>query len=261
MAIITLTTDYGMRDPYVAAVKGVLFGLAPEANLVDVTHEIEAHHILAGAFVLSQVAPWFPVGTVHLVVVDPGVGSSRRIIVCRFAGQYVVAPDNGLITLLHRAHPIEAAYVVENRSYFLARVSHTFHGRDIMAPIAAHLANGVAPQEFGRTTDRLEMLELPKGPTVQQGEVSGHVLYVDQFGTLVTNIAAEHLALPHQLRGGWEVFVDDVSVGPLRSAYADVPVGAPLAIVGGTGMLEVAVNCGRAVDRFDSGDVTITARA
>jgi S-adenosylmethionine hydrolase len=250
MSIITLTTDYGLRDQYVGALKGVILSIAPSACLVDITHDIDPHNILHGAFVLRQVWPWYPKGTIHVVVVDPGVGSERRIILGRYAGQYVIAPDNGLVTLIHREMPVEALHVVEARRYFLGDLSSTFHGRDIMAPVAAHLANGVSPREFGRATDRLEIL-----PGVHRAEVEGDVtrgmvLYVDRFGTLISNVGADQLSGAGVGCPNSEVLVDGVSVGPLRSAFCDVPPGEPVAFIGSGGLVEVAVNRGRAVDRF-----------
>ena len=151
--VITLLTDFGTQDWYVAAVKGVILQIAPEATIVDVTHDLGPQDVVQAAFVLRQTLKWFPPGTIHLAVVDPGVGSNRRLLAGRYAGQYVVAPDNGLITMVHHELPVEAVHWIANRSYALRSVSATFHGRDIMAPAAAHLAAGVAVRQLGPPTD------------------------------------------------------------------------------------------------------------
>jgi S-adenosylmethionine hydrolase len=249
MPLITLITDYGTRDQYVGALKGVILSIAPSASIVDVTHDIEPHNVLHAAFVLRQIWPWYPRGTIHLAVVDPGVGSDRRIILGQYGGQFVIAPDNGLVTLVHREMRAEAVYVVEDRRHFLPHLSTTFHGRDIMAPVAARLANGVKPQEFGRATDHLEVLPVDHRAQLDGDVVRGTVLYVDRFGTLVTNIGDD------QLPGGGrrvapEVVVNGENIGPLRSTFSDVSPGEPVALIGSSGMVEIAVNQGSAAERF-----------
>ena len=243
-------TDFGTRDAYVAAMKGVILQAAPQANVVDVTHEIERHNILHGAFVLRHTVPWFPPGTVHVVVVDPGVGSPRRILVGRFAGQFVVAPDNGVISLLQRDVRAEEMRVVENRRLMLAQVSSTFHGRDIMAPVAAHLATGTSLHDVGPATDRAEVLQLPEAKLDAEYKLTGQLLYTDHFGNLITNIARSDLALTFKHRVDVEVRLDGTSVGPIRKAYQEVAPGEPLALIGSSDMVEIAVHGGSASERF-----------
>ncbi len=250
MPVITLTTDYGTRDYYVGALKGVIAGIAPSAIVVDVTHEIQPYDVLHGAFVLWRIWPCYPPGTIHVVVVDPGVGSSRRILLGLYGGQYVIAPDNGLMTLLHRDSPPDAVYVVENRKYFLPNPSSTFHGRDVMAPVAAHLANGVAPTDMGGSTDRLEILSIAHQATAGDAVLAGAVLHVDRFGTLITNISGDQIRHFARLHPGCEVWVNGAPVGPIRETFSDVGVGEPLALLGAAGLLEIAINRGRGVDRF-----------
>lgn len=250
MAILTLITDYGTCDYYVGAVKGVILGIAPDVRVVDITHDIEPHNVLHGAFILRHIWPWYPPGTIHVVVVDPGVGSDRRIILGQYAGRYAVAPDNGLITLVHRDIPVEAVHVVENRRYFLPEPAATFHGRDIMAPVAAHLARGVKPAEFGEATDRLEVLPVAHRAEATPRGLSGIVLYRDRFGTLVTNVGQDQLAGTQGPQRQWEVLVNGTSIGRVRSTFADVPSGHTVAIIGSTGLLEIAVNQGSAAERF-----------
>lgn len=252
MPIITLLTDYGLRDHYVGELKGVILTIAPKAQIVDITHDIEPFNVRQAAFVLQRVWSRYPAGTVHCAVVDPGVGSDRRIILGQYAERFVVAPDNGLVTWVHREYETEGMFVVEDRRYFLPQISTTFHGRDIMAPVAAHLATGVKPRSFGRITDRLEMLPIPARAEPTEGGWAGNVIYVDRFGTMVTNIREEQL---HTTRGEqrlWDVLVNGTSIGPIRSAFGDVSTGSALAIVGGSGFLEVAVNQGSAAQRFAS---------
>lgn len=249
MTILTLTTDFGTRDYYVAAVKGVILSIAPHVRLVDVTHDVEPHNVAHGAFLLRQIWPWYPPGTIHLAVVDPGVGSTRRIIVARVDGRFLVAPDNGLVTFIRRDSPVEAAHVVENPRYTTPVPSATFHGRDIMAPVAANLANGVDPHEFGSLTDQLQALDVPFRAQMQGTVLQGSVLYVDRFGTLITNIHQEQLGG----KGGeksWEVYVNGRPLGPIRSTFSDVAPGEALAFPGSDRFLEVAVNRGSAVERF-----------
>jgi len=250
MQIVTLLTDYGTRDHYVAAVKGVILDLAPRVTIVDITHEVEAHDIGHGAFVLWQAFSWFPAGTIHVAVVDPGVGSQRRIVLAQYAGRFVIAPDNGLLTLVHREYPIEALHVVTNRRLFLPTTSATFHGRDMIAPAAAHLANGVRLWEFGPETDHLTMLPLAHRAQLQHGALHGQVLHVDRFGNLVTNIHQEQWREVGLRDRTPQVRVNGEAIGPVRSAYHEVERGLPVAYVGSAQLLEIALNQGRAVDRF-----------
>lgn len=250
MPVITLMTDYGTRDQYVGVLKGVLLSMAPNVQIVDITHDIEPYNVVHGAFLLRQIWPWYPKGTIHLAIIDPGVGSERRIILGQYSGRFVVAPDNGLVTMLHHDISVEAMYAVEERRFFLSEVSPTFHGRDMMAPVAAHLANGVAASSFGQVADRLEMLPVaPRAERVGKA-LRGTVIYVDRFGTLVTNIREEQLAALGPHRSAFEVIVNETRLGPIRSAFFEVPPGDPVAFLGSCATLEVAVNQGQAVERF-----------
>jgi S-adenosylmethionine hydrolase len=250
MGIVTLTTDFGTRDYYIGAIKGVMLGIAPTVRIIDITHDIAPHDIVHAAFTLQQILYRYPPGTVHVVVVDPGVGSDRRILVGRYAEQYIIAPDNGIVTFVHADGPPAVLRVVENQRYYNVPVSATFHGRDIMAPIAAHLADGVAVDEFGPETDRAVLLPIPHRAVHDGGCLTGRVLCVDRFGTMVTNIHRDQLTefgdggrLP-------EVSVNEQVIGPIRTTFSDVAVGACVAFVGSAERLEIAVNRGRACDRF-----------
>lgn len=257
MPIVTLTTDFGLQDHYVASMKGVLLGVAPKTTLVDVTHEIGAHDVLQAAFVLNQIWDHYPVGTIHVVVVDPGVGTSRRALAGRYGGRIVLAPDNGVVSLVHRRVPIEEMRVVENHQLFRSAVSSTFHGRDVFAPLAGHLAKGGRLSDVGPATDHVQILQLPEAVIHEDHSLSGEVISVDRFGSLVTNIKRADLALVYNRRGSLQVYVEETLIGPVRNAYGEVDVGMPLALIGSTDLLEVAVNQASAAERFQAGLRTV----
>ncbi len=253
--IITLLTDFGWSDPYSAEMKGVILGIAPAATVVDITHDIPPGNILAGAFVLRQVLPYFPPGTIHCVVVDPTVGTDRRIIAAKYAGQTIVFPDNGVISLIEQDQPLEQIVVVRNQRYFLTpATSPTFHGRDIIAPVAAHLAGGLAMDRLGPTPDKFKLLDVPAPYVDTDGSLIGRVIYVDHFGNLISDISAE------LLQSTWgdepadvEVALAGRKIGPLKVAYAFAESGGPLALINSMSLVEVAVNGGRACDVLAAG--------
>ncbi len=344
MSIITLTTDFGEADHYIACMKGVILQHAPSARIVDVTHLIQPHHVVHGAFVLWQIIDYFPEGTIHIAVVDPGVGTARRLVAARYNDQTFLAPDNGLLSLVHRDHALQQLRAIENTRLFRTEVSATFHGRDILAPVAAHLAEGTPFEDLGPIIDRLDILDLGRATSLPNGGLEGRVLYVDRFGNLISNIsqadlqaaATDHgLALPgpkspratepagvkpvrasepagvkpvrtsepdgvNPVRTSEPACVNPVRtsepdgvkpvrtsepacvkpvppqegafprveglrlevrvgarlIGPLRSTYADVAEGQIIALIGSTGMLEVAVNQGSAADHLHAGPGT-----
>ena len=245
---ITLTTDFGTCDHYVGIMKGVIHAIAPDVKVIDITHDIPAHDVMRAAFVIRQIWDWYPADTIHVAVVDPGVGSRRRILVGRCGGQYVVAPDNGLISMVHHDFPIEDLRVVENARFYLPAVSATFQGRDIMAPVAAHLAKGQNMRDFGPFTDHLEALQIEPSTSDAHATLTGSVLYVDRFGNLVTNVRKEDLVRTYRRRSDAQVYLDGRCIGPLRTCYADVAAGEPLALIGSSNLLEISVNQGRATD-------------
>jgi len=253
MSLITLITDFGTHDHYVASMKGVIYQIAPRATVVDISHDVEPHNVLHAAFVLRHAWPWFPPGTVHLAVVDSGVGSSRRILVGHYGGQYVVAPDNGIVTLVHHELPLLALHVAENVRHFLASVSMTFQGRDVMAPLAAKLSEGMRISDVGPRTDRVEVLPLARPKCLPHHETVGEVLFIDRFGNLLTNIGRADLAPTFRVRHNVQVYLDETCVGPIRSCYGDVSPGEALALIGSTDHLEIAVNQGSAAGVLRSG--------
>ncbi|RLI39129.1 hypothetical protein DRO60_02075 [Candidatus Bathyarchaeota archaeon] len=245
--VITLTTDFGTRDPYVASMKGVLLSLCPGAVIIDIAHDIPKFDVRAGALVLAQASPWFPEGTVHVGVVDPGVGTERRAIVVETRRFFFVGPDNGLLMLAAKRDGIKAVYAVENEEFFLPRVSRTFHGRDVFAPVAARLASGMKASEVGPEVSDYMVPSFAE-PRVEGDVASGEVMYVDGFGNVITNIPEEFL----EALGVSDGSKLAVKVGGrelelrLCSAYGEVAPGELLAIVDSWGMLELAVNLGSA---------------
>jgi S-adenosylmethionine hydrolase len=236
--ILTLTTDFGRDGPYVAAMKGVVLSLAPGTQLVDVSHDVSPQNVLEGAYVLAEVVDAFPAGTVHLGVVDPGVGTERRLIAAEVAGQWFVVPDNGLLTGVTRVRAPTRIYEISNPAIHRATVSATFHGRDILAPAAACLLRGDKPSEFGPA--RSEFITLRNfRPTADELGYIGEVIYRDTFGNLISNITADHLA--SALADGWVVEIAGERIRGLTRTYGDNPPGALVALIGSSGWLEIAV--------------------
>jgi S-adenosylmethionine hydrolase len=245
--LVTLLTDFGWRDAYAAAMKGVILGLCPRARLVDISHEVPAHDVLAGAFVLAQAAPYFPPDTLHVVVVDPGVGTERPLLAARLGGQTFLAPDNGVISLVAAAMPMEALHVVQNlQSLPRPPAGATFQGRDILAPLAGAILNGLPIRALGPQPATYKLLDIP-APQRRGRQLAGQVLYVDAFGNLVTNISVGALASLGD-PGRARVACGGRPVGPLRPAYGFVKPGELLVLINSMGLLEVAVNQGRACD-------------
>jgi len=248
--IITLTTDFGLRDPFVGVMKGVILGICPSARLVDLTHEVAPQDVLAAAFALESAAPFFPGGAVHLAVVDPGVGSARRALGIRADGQYFVGPDNGLFTFVFAGRDW-AAVALEVREFRLASVSGTFHGRDVFAPAAAHLAAGISLDRLGPGVSDPVRLAWPECRMVG-GDLVGEVIGSDRFGNLLTSVTAERL-------GGLDaalsvtVVVGGRALGPLASCYAEGREDVPAPIIGSTGRLEIFARNGSALAQLGAG--------
>ncbi|RIK64849.1 MAG: hypothetical protein DCC65_13430 [Planctomycetota bacterium] len=257
MPVITLTTDFGDADHYVACMKGVILQLAPEAHIVDVTHTIPPHDVVRGAFVLRQIFDYYPPGTIHVSVVDPGVGTSRRLIAASYDGQLVLAPDNGLVSLIHRDIALDELRAVANARLFRQEVSSTFHGRDVLAPVAGHLARGMALSNVGPMIEQLEILNLDPPAMLPNGGIEGQVLYVDHFGNLITNISEADVAAAMGPQPDLNVYVGPLRVGPLRTTYGDVNTGEIVALIGSTGMLEIAINQGNAASGLRASPGTI----
>lgn len=251
-AIITLTTDFGLTDSYVAQMKGVILGINPGVRIVDVSHQIAPQNIREAAFVLSTVQSSFPKGTIHLVVVDPGVGTKRGAIILRTPNADFVAPDNGVLSyIIHqisnqsaKQHQIKSdlrleAVAITNSQYFRSPVSNTFHGRDIFAPVAAHLSLGVPLKSFGKSVTTIEILPLPTPFLAPDGSLTGEIIHVDGFGNLITNIKEEDL--PQKTL---TINIGKKTIPGLSSSYAEEE--KLLAIINSNGYLEISVKEGNA---------------
>ena len=241
MPVVTLTTDFGVRDFYVSAMKAVLIRHSPQVRLIDVTHEVPRHDILFGSITLEGALASFDPGAIHLAVVDPGVGTSRRILIVKIHGQTVVCPDNGLITWSWRRLGAGQAHELTWKPEVS---SSTFHGRDIMAPVAGLLATGAAIAELARPIDDPILLDIDLA-TATHRKVS--IIHIDQFGNATTNLPAEELtkmpAAKFSIRGHL--------LGPCRRSYSDVAEGEALALIGSSGLLEIAVRQGSAKQQFN----------
>lgn len=242
MSIIALLSDFGTTDGYVGIMHGVILRINPEAIVVDVCHDIPPQDVHAAAFVLSTVYPYFPADTIHVVVVDPGVGSERRALAVRTPRGIFLAPDNGVLSYVFAREPVSEMVQLTNSRYWLSPLSSTFHGRDLFAPVAAHLAMGVSMGSLGSTLQDPVRFVLAEAQVQEDGSISGEVLHVDRFGNLVTNIAHQMLpagqALTVHIAGR-------VVIGPVK-AYALVADGDLLALVGSSGYLEIAMRNGNA---------------
>lgn len=243
--VISLLTDFGLRDGYVGAMHGVIYGICPQTKIVDLSHSIAPQDIRAAAFLLSAHAAYFPAGTVHVAVIDPGVGSVRRIILAHDADNFYLAPDNGLLSFLEEKTGV-TFYFANNPDYWLPDLSNTFHGRDIFAPLAAHLANGVAIEAMFQPVRDIVRLPAMR-PQIQHDEIIGRIVYADHFGNLITNIGADDL--PENLQD-WHVRIGEIDLGPLVSHYSAKKKGKLLATVGSFGFIEIAVNRGSAAKRL-----------
>lgn len=247
-AIITLLTDFGTEDTYVGVMKGVIASLCPGATVIDLTHEVPPQDIATGAFLLDVSVDYFPEGTIHVAVVDPGVGTARKPIALRTARGFFVGPDNGIFTLVLQRQKLLQAVCLDNPRYHLSSVSATFHGRDIFAPVAAHLAQGVPLEELGTPLTRLQRLPLPRIRVDWLG-IRATIVHIDRFGNAITNLTrADYEAW----RTRWDVKEPVVEVVsgerllPICRTYGDVPHGQPLALFGSSERLEIAVNGGSA---------------
>ncbi len=232
--LITLTTDFGSADHYVGTMKGVILSRCPQAHIIDISHEITPFSILQAAFTVSQAVPFFPPATVHVVVVDPGVGTARKPILARAQGQYFVAPDNGVLSLVLEM-PAEV-WEIANASFRLPNTSQTFHGRDIFAPAAAMLANGVPPEDAGQKIDCPVLLPDLK-PAEAHGGWQGKILNVDRFGNIVTNFPVEPL-----IQSRFKLECAGATVSDFRRTFGEAPSGLCFAYFGSSGYLEIGMN-------------------
>ena len=242
--ILTLTTDFGLGDPYVASMKAVILSIDRTVLLVDISHELPPHQILPAALLLREVCPRFPPGTIHVAVVDPGVGGARRPVLLKIQDHFWIGPDNGLFGLLITDFGCTGAWRIENRRYFLPSVSRTFHGRDLFAPAAAHLARGVPAEAFGPEIRDLMTIELPK-PAREEDRLRGEIIWIDHFGNCMTNISEEE-ALQWSDREPFIIRAASRVMEGVSTSYDVVPKGHSLAIFNSMRRLEIACNQSRA---------------
>jgi S-adenosyl-L-methionine hydrolase (adenosine-forming) len=244
---ITLTTDFGTNDHFVGTMKGVILEIVPEAQIVDISHAVQPFDVLDGALTISQAYSYFPTGTVHMVVVDPGVGTKRRPIVASSDGYHFVAPDNGVLSLVYaKEERIHVRHITSDH-YFRQPISNTFHGRDIFAPVAAYLAKQVDSHKFGDEVEDYTKFSAPKPKAVDKNRLRGVVLKVDRFGNLITNITPADAPMLFQAKpAAFKIVVGSREVTEIRQAYAEGEPGEVFAILGSMGFLEIAANRGAA---------------
>ena len=257
-SVITLLTDFGTKDHYVASMKGTILNINPRCTLIDITHHITPHDIKEGAFLLGNAYSSFPKGTIHLSVVDPGVGGLRKPILLVTTNYFFVGPDNGLFTFALKREKVKKAVALTNPKYFLSPVSNTFHGRDLFAPVAAYLSLGVKPEAFGPELNSWVELDFAK-PRIREGRLIGEILHIDAFGNLISNIDKEqlfHFVKDHS----FVIRVGKRTIRGLKKGYWEGKRNEAMALIGSGGFLEISVREGNAqkVLRVKKGDqVTI----
>jgi S-adenosylmethionine hydrolase len=253
-SIITLLTDFGTDDEYVGIMKGVILSVNPFVSIIDISHHIAPQDLSQAAYLIKSCYRYFPERTVHVVVVDPGVGSDRSIIALKMKNHIFLAPDNGVLRHLMDEGGIESIIHVDNSSYFLKPVSRTFHGRDIFAPVAAHISKGVEIKKLGTPIDKNDLvnLSIQKPYISDKGEIIGTIISIDRFGNLITNIDLDSIKMLDKEGMGkrLEVRIGENKIIGLSLSYKSVRSQSPLAIIGGRGYLEIAVNCGSAKQYF-----------
>ncbi len=280
--IITLTTDFDTSDVYVGVMKGVILNINPNVQIVDITHAIPPQDIHEAAFAIRAAYRYFPKGTIHIIVVDPGVGSDRQAMVCKTDGAFYVCPNNGVLSYILQDIETEEtckpdAVNIENPAYLLPQASNTFHGRDIFAPVAAHLSLGVPLAQIGAPIRDLVRFPVP-GICISDGTLTGQIINVDSFGNLITNISENALVsfllssvsnedaveqLDKQMVSAkFEIIAGNTCLKKLNGAYAESDAGEPLAIIGSFGLLEIAINLGNAEARLGlkNGDTVMVHR-
>ena len=241
--IISFTTDFGLSDNYVGIVKGIITGLNNRAKLIDNTHDVPSFNIKSGCYSLETSYRYYPRGTIHLAVIDPGVGTKRRAILIETKDYYFIGPDNGLFSFLQKKD-IKKIISLKNRKYFLKEVSTSFHARDIFAPVAGFLSLGISPDEFGSKITEIERLKLNRIRRTKRG-LTGDIIHIDSFGNIGTSFRLNNLP-----DNPFVVYLGENKVGRLRKTFGSVKIGTPVAYINSFGYLEIAVNSGSAADYF-----------
>jgi S-adenosylmethionine hydrolase len=242
-AIITLTSDFGYQDYYVSAMKAVILGISPNARLIDITHAVPPQDIMAGAWTLRNTAFLYPEKTIHLAVIDPGVGTNRKPVIVKLNNHFFVGPDNGLFSLLCETGNAEA-FEIRDQKFMRDTISSTFHGRDIFAPCAAYLANGVSPESFGPKIENLFTYRWAEPISDKEG-IQGWIIHIDVYGNLITNIPATLLKGRHN---GLKIYAGTSIMNSIVQTYGEAEPGDAITYPGSSGMLEIAVNMGNAAE-------------
>jgi hypothetical protein len=252
--LITLITDFGLQDHYVGVMKGVMLGINPKLQLVDICHQVQSHSVPEAAYTLEAAYSYFPLGTIHLIVVDPGVGSRRRPILAQCGDYYFIAPDNGVLSLIWRREKPATVIELTSPRYFLPNISTTFHGRDIFAPAAAWLSRGIKPQQLGHEIGDYLVLNLPIAKLSEPGILTGQIVQVDKFGNLISNISAEMFKQAQQKWGkAFRLQLGNTQIERLIEYYAQAEENEACVIVGSSGRLEIVVREQRADTFLDIG--------
>lgn len=256
MSVITILSDFGTADEYVGVMKGVILSICPSASIVDITHQIDPQNIAQAAYLIPAYFHFFPEGTVHLIVVDPGVGSQRAILAVCLRKHIFIAPDNGVLSLLLNAEKSDTIIRVSNSGYFLEPLSATFHGRDIFAALGAHVSCGTKIEALGARIRIEEVVRLTDLAcrVSEAGELVGKIVSIDRFGNLITNIDATQLSAFCRTDASRQplIFIGSSVICGLAKTYADAAPAALLALIGSRGYLEVAVNCGNAQKQLEA---------
>jgi len=259
--IVTLTTDFGISDHFVGTLKGVILDIAPDAEIIDISHAVQAFDVLDGALTISQAYSYFPARTVHMVVVDPGVGTARRPIIASTDLYHFVAPDNGVLSLVYGREERLRVLNVSAQHYFREPISNTFHARDIFAPVAAYLAKGVDSDKFGEEIDDYVRFNSPKPKAINSETLRGVVLKVDRFGNLITNITPQDAPMLFaEQPPAFKIVIGKQEVTEMKTSYAEGGPNEIFGILGSMGFLEIATNRGPAAQVLGVGkgsDVSI----
>jgi S-adenosyl-L-methionine hydrolase (adenosine-forming) len=260
--LITLTTDFGLNDHFIGTIKAVLLGIVPDATIVDICHSVQAFDVLDGALTISQAYSYFPSGTIHMVIVDPGVGTARRPIILTAERYQFIAPDNGVLSMIYDREERLSVRHVTAEHYYLQPVSNTFHARDIFAPIVGYLAKGVDPDRFGDEITDYVRFAAPRPKPVDGSTIRGVVLKVDRFGNMITNITPQDAPLLFQPEPPpFKIVVGKKEITQIHTAYAQGAPGELFGILGSMGYLEIAANRGAAAQVVGAGkgtDVNVT---
>lgn len=240
--IITLLTDYGTRDSYVAAIKGVISSVNPNADIIDITHDIKSQDIIEAAFIISCTYKYFPVRTIHVVIVDPTVGSNRRILLVVTDEYYFIAPDNGVLSLIYDTGTVSTVYEVNAEHYYLSEINPTFHGRDIMAPVAGWLSKGIESDKFGEPITDYLKLTFPKPRLISPKSLKGTVFHVDRFGNIISNIMVGDInkAQAEYKSENFKIVIGKFEINSLKRTYCEGNKGELIALIGSSGYLEIA---------------------